>query len=85
MDMGSTTIGVQEINVEAFPISFQIDYNGANLKISPSSRLSVRAEIRNNGNLIYITDTSFDALDYVSQKLVSSIDIDVIGLGNQVK
>ncbi len=80
-DAPSTTIVEQRVDTAGKQVPFSFDFAYDRTKILDRNRYAVQAEIRDNGRLIYITDTSYPVITQGNPKNVEIVLVPVGGGG----
>lgn len=82
-DAPSTTIVEQRVDTAGKQVPFSFDFAYDRTKIIDRNRYAVQAEIRDNGRLIFITDTSYPVITQGNPKNVEIVLVPVGGGGGQ--
>ncbi len=77
-DAPSSTIVEQRVDTAGKQVPFSFEFAYDRTKINERNRYAVQAEIRDNGRLIYITDTSYPVITQGSPK---NVEITVVPVG----
>lgn len=78
-DAPSSTIVEQRVDTAGKQVPFSFDFAYDRTKIVERNRYAVQAEIRDNGRLIYITDTSYPVITQGNPKNVEIVVVPVGG------
>lgn len=78
-DASATTIVEQRVDTVGKQVPFSFDFAYDRTKIIERNRYAVQAEIRDNGRLIYITDTSYPVITQGNPKNVEIVLVPVGG------
>ena len=80
-DASATTIVEQRVDTAGKQVPFSFDFAYDRTKVIERNRYAVQAEIRDNGRLIYITDTSYPVITQGNPKNVEIVLVSVGGGG----
>lgn len=82
MDAPSVTLGSTEVSdPSSFPFSATVNYDATNLMNNQGGSYVARATIKQDGQLIFTTDTQFSIVDQSSNQILDSIEVSVIQVG----
>lgn len=82
MDAPSVTLGSTEVSdPSSFPFSATVNYDATNVMNNQGGSYVARATIKQDGQLIFTTDTQFSIVDQSSNQILDSIEVSVIQVG----